>query len=120
MPLDNFDGETFVAFTDISGFKAMMGEPARAVRALDSFCTAGYEALRRQAGGPRVEGLFISDCGVLFVRGDGHDTHAGLRSLLAVVEAINRVVLGAVPGLGRRLITPVTLTRERTGERRPV
>jgi hypothetical protein len=26
MPLRNFDGDTFVAFIDISGFKKMMGE----------------------------------------------------------------------------------------------
>ena len=93
MPLDPIDETTFVAFMDISGFKEMMAEESRAVLALDRFYEAGYDALHRQNGQPRVDGLFISDCGVLFVRGAGQDRHAGLQTLLDVVENINRAVL---------------------------
>jgi hypothetical protein len=95
MPLDPFDGTTFVAFMDISGFMKMMTEESRAVHALDCFYQAGYDALHLQNGQPRVDGLFISDCGVLFVRGAGQDSHAGLQTLLDVVEKINRAVLAS-------------------------
>ncbi|MCX6539114.1 MAG: hypothetical protein NT151_09310 [Acidobacteria bacterium] len=95
MPLDPFSGTTFVAYMDISGFRKMMTEESRAVRALDCFYQAGYDALHRQNGQPRVDGLFISDCGVLFVRGAGQGSHAGLQTLLDVVERINREVLAS-------------------------
>ena len=95
MPLKPFNGTTFVAFTDISGFKNMMQEERRAVHALDRFYQAGYDALHQQHGSTRVEGLFVSDCGILFVRGAEHEPTAGLRALLEVVEAINRAVLSS-------------------------
>jgi hypothetical protein len=95
MPLEPFNGTTFVAFTDISGFKDMMGDERRAVRALDRFYQAGYDALHRQHGVPRVDGLFVSDSGILFVRGTEHEPAARLRTLLEAVEAINRAVLSS-------------------------
>jgi len=43
MPLNNFDGETFVAFLDISGFKIMMADPKVAWKNLDIFYKCAYE-----------------------------------------------------------------------------
>lgn len=93
MPLEHFDSSTFVAFTDIAGFTSMMreGDGRRAVQALDNFYSIGYSALRSQpTPGIRVDGLFISDCGVLFVRGDHRPIHERLDAMLAVVELIHR------------------------------
>lgn len=89
MPISNFDGRTFVAFTDVSGFKEMMKDDKRAIRALDHFYTSGYSILREN---PSIHGVFISDCAVLFVNNrDAQD--AQLRSLLPVIERLNRDLL---------------------------
>jgi len=71
----------------------MMEDEQRAVRALDRFYQAGYDALRRQHGTPRVDGLFVSDSGILFVRRVEHEPAEALGALLQSVEAINRAVL---------------------------
>jgi len=92
MALDPFDGTTFVAFTDISGFREMMDDEQRAIRALDRFYQAGYDTLRDQNDDPRVDELLVSDSGILFVRGHA-DPRVQLGALLRIVEAINRKVL---------------------------
>ncbi|AKB81141.1 hypothetical protein MSBR3_0563 [Methanosarcina barkeri 3] len=88
MPLDNFYGQTFVAFIDISGFKQLMKE-GRAEGALDIFYTAGYNNTNREIGG-----IFVSDCGILFWGNDLSSSsipekrHA-LESLLSSIRNIN-------------------------------
>jgi len=83
MPLQNYEGTTFVAFTDISGFREMMRDRKKAVLALDKFYQAGYDILRNQtANAYRVDGLFVSDCGVLFVRAVDAGSPDALNSLL--------------------------------------
>lgn len=64
MAFDGFEGETFVAFLDISGFKQLMKEE-RARNALNSFYNAGYNNTNQEIGG-----IFVSDCGILFWGGD--------------------------------------------------
>ena len=64
MAISNFSGETFVAYLDISGFKELMKDD-RAVDAMDQFYQAGYEYRNIFQN---VEGFFISDCGILYVR----------------------------------------------------
>lgn len=44
MPINNFNGNTFVAYMDISGFKELMKQQ-RAVDAIKYFYSCGYEAL---------------------------------------------------------------------------
>ena len=73
MPLNNYDGNTFVAFLDISGFKELMRNEKKAWNALDKLYQYGYEILGNQNNECRVEGIFISDCGVLFVRRDNRN-----------------------------------------------
>lgn len=93
MPLDPFNENTFVAFTDIAGFTAMMreGDGRRAVQALDDFYSVGYGSIRAQTTAPiRVDGLFISDCGILFVRGEQHPVSERLDAMLTVVESLHR------------------------------
>lgn len=89
MPIPDYDGNTFVAFVDISGFKEMMKSQARAVKALDDFYTVGYHVLQNH---PSVHGIFISDCAILFVN-DDTAMQDQLQMILTSVEALNRQVL---------------------------
>lgn len=88
MPINNFSGQTFVAFVDISGFKELMKNDARALEALKHFYQAGFDALREPRG---VEGFFVSDCGILFAR-DGTN-QVKLSNLLESIKDINKKVL---------------------------
>jgi hypothetical protein len=90
MPVQDFNGDTFVAFTDISGFKEMMNNKKQAVRALDRLNQAGFNVLRQNND---INGFFISDCGILFVRNINRSREEQLASLLEVVENINRRLL---------------------------
>lgn len=95
MPISDFDGNTFVAFIDICGFKEMVRQRERAWRALDRFYQLGYDVLRahRQENNESgVEGIFVSDCGILFVRGNGSNRDK-LLSLLECIKEINKGML---------------------------
>jgi hypothetical protein len=95
MPLESYEGETFVAFIDISGFKDLMRDENEAWMALDRLYNTGYLVLRGQRGGinqNRVEGLLVSDSGILFVRRNNQDVlnaQDSLKSILTVVKRIN-------------------------------
>jgi hypothetical protein len=104
MPIQSYHGETFVAFIDISGFKAMMKNREFARNALSTFFQTGYSVLRGQMNSPEIEninGIFISDCGILFSRFNGEinnnieDKAQALKSLLLVIEEISRTVINA-------------------------
>lgn len=96
MPVPEFDGDTFVAFIDIAGFKAMMADGNRALLALDAFYSAGYRVLDRHRNndasndGVIVDGIFVSDCGVLFVRGERGPNLPRLEQLCSVVQRIHQ------------------------------
>lgn len=91
MSVEDFQGETFVAFTDISGFKEMMkGDGEQAIKALDKLNTAGYHSLQQNQS---VNGFFVSDSGILFVREKSLSKVEKLQSILRVVEDINRSLL---------------------------
>jgi len=91
MPLRPFDGTTFVAFCDIAGFKSVLKKnPKRAATMLDVFYSSGFEAIRHQQQNNEidVDGLFVSDCGVLHARpGDGI---AQLESLCKVLTSVHQ------------------------------
>ena len=87
MSVLDFRGETFVAFTDISGFKVMMkGDGQRAINALGCLNTAGYNALRNNSD---TNGFFISDCGIIFIRKQRVSKQEKLNILLQVIKNIN-------------------------------
>jgi hypothetical protein len=91
MPIGQFQGNTFVAFMDIAGFKSMMGDGQRAPLALDAFYNAGYSVLRNHRNDTAlVDGFFISDCGVLFVRGEQEPATSRLASICQVVREIHQ------------------------------
>jgi hypothetical protein len=98
MRIDNFGpGNTFVAFIDISGFKKLMkNDKKRAWKYLDLFYNEGYTSLMQQENtNLRVEGIFISDCGILFVRNESEerDNIKGLKMLLSIINNINKNLL---------------------------
>jgi hypothetical protein len=95
MPLEDFHGPTFVAFTDIAGFKQLMRIRNRAMEALRRFYSHGYGILRAQPQDApiRVDGPFISDCAVFFARPSDLDVRGKLRAVLSVVQSINRKML---------------------------
>jgi len=88
----DYNGQTFVAFTDISGFKAMISNEARLMRAMDALYSSGYRNLQHTNHHPIVEGIFISDCGILFARRDQESELQALESLLQVLAALHRDV----------------------------
>lgn len=88
MPVENYSGQTFVAFLDISGFKELMRNDRNALEALRHLYQSGYNALINADG---VEGFFVSDSGILFVRTGTQ--HERLVKILAVVKEINKQML---------------------------
>ncbi len=94
MALNDFHGDTFVAFTDISGFRSLMRSRERALTALHHFYQDGFRLLRAQyERAVHVEGLLVSDCAVLFVPSDHADQATKLKALLQVIEDLNRSML---------------------------
>ncbi len=90
MPIADFDGTTLVAFTDISGFKEMMRDKSRAIEALGHLNSCGFRILRNQQS---INGFFISDCGILFVRDTNVTVSEQLTNLLRPLEQLNRELL---------------------------
>jgi hypothetical protein len=95
--MEDFIGNTFVAFLDISGFKKLM-KGGKAWDALDKLYSNGFKAIRDQDSSDfRVEGIFISDCGILFVRNNSSAAaesneerlSKSLNALLSVIKEIN-------------------------------
>ncbi|MCF8226263.1 MAG: hypothetical protein K9J30_10330 [Bacteroidales bacterium] len=88
MPIEDFNGETFVAFTDISGFKELMRSDAVALEAIRHFYQIGFNILREQNN---VEGFFVSDCGILFSRNGTIENK--LLTLLNAIKLINQQMI---------------------------
>ena len=101
MPINDFDGDTFVAFVDISGFKELMKNRIQAEKCLDYFYTESYKSINtindRSRGELRIEGLLISDCGIFIVRTrnqTGNQNHEGhLKLILLLIRDINKKML---------------------------
>ena len=66
MPLNNFSGETYVAFSDLNGFKEMMRNHERAAKALDTLYKSVYE-LKTKHEYSKIQTLAISDCAISFI-----------------------------------------------------
>jgi len=90
MPLLNFNGNTFVAFLDISGFKELMKDDQKAIEALNHLYQTGFDVLR---GNNDIAGVFISDSGVLFVKNSNINNNEKLEKILSVLQSINKRVL---------------------------
>lgn len=97
MSIPDYEGETFVAFLDIYRFKEFMSKKEKALDILDKFYSAGYNTLRSQENlnSYKVEGIFISDCGILFVRNasDNSNQIECLNSILKIIKNINKEMI---------------------------
>ena len=91
MRIENYEGKTFVAFMDISGFKKLMNDRNRALKAMDKLYQYGYDMID-QIDNTQVEGIFISDNAILFVR-NSRDKLSCLKSLLSFIRDLNRKML---------------------------
>jgi hypothetical protein len=97
--MNRYSGETFVAYVDLSGMKALMqrGHEAAAA-ALRTFYQAGFDILSdpsvRVGDTVRkpVDGIFVSDCAILFSRMEAEREDA-IEQLLAVLEVVKKLNL---------------------------
>lgn len=80
MSLPDFQGETFLAFMDISGFKKLMKQD-KAQEALDSLHSHGYNTIDENGD---INGILVSDSCILFVNKklELHDDNQYYLSLL--------------------------------------
>jgi hypothetical protein len=88
--LVDFDGETWVAFSDLCGTRAMYRtNPKKAAEALDEFYNAVYAVQRAQG---EVSALAVSDCAVFWVHGvdRGGRTRQMLAGLLERLKRLHR------------------------------
>jgi hypothetical protein len=88
--INNFHGETFVAFLDISGFKVLM-KKGKARDVLDVFYQTGYDVLSNHSG--EVDGIFVSDCGIVLVANQNRDKVEKFTKILEVIKSINLQML---------------------------
>jgi hypothetical protein len=89
MPLPDFEGETFLAFMDISGFKKLMKEN-KAQEALDNLHSHGYDIIDEHGD---ISAILASDSCILFVNNKLElidDTKYYLSLLLDKVKEMNR------------------------------
>lgn len=66
MPINNFSGRAYVAFSDLNGFKEMMRSHERAAKALDKFYKTVY-SLKTKPEHSGVQTLAVSDCAISFI-----------------------------------------------------
>lgn len=91
MSLPDIDKTTFVAYTDISGFKKMLSSNQQeAGKKLGKFYNEGFNILRECKF---IKGLFISDCGILIVDSKNEDKLENLKHLLLMLKRLNSAML---------------------------
>jgi len=94
MPILNFSGNTFIAYIDINGFKILMKNRDKAISTLQHFYRCGFNIIDGQLSQEnKIEGFFISDCAVLFVRDNNCANLIALKKLLDVIESLNKKML---------------------------
>lgn len=92
MPINSFNGETYVAFSDLNGFKEMMQNHERAAKALDKFYKTVY-ALKGKPEYSRVQTLAISDCAISFI--DSTNTRSELPLILTFLKDLHTEMIKA-------------------------
>ena len=96
---EDFEGNTFVGFMDISGFSQMVKRDEQsALDVLDQFYNSGFKALgKRSNSDPIIKGIFVSDCGVLFARSNSNESDEikALKKMLIIINTINTQLIKA-------------------------
>ncbi|HUT55219.1 MAG TPA: hypothetical protein VM658_17650 [bacterium] len=90
MPIPAFDGKTFLAFVDISGFKQLMKKRQDAIEALNVFYSKGYNIINDTKS---LSGIMISDCAIIFVNDQSISCEQSLKILLKAIDKLNRELL---------------------------
>lgn len=91
----NYQGETFLAFADISGFKKLM-KRGKGPEALNAFYNGGYNLLSHRDVCDYITGVFVSDCGIMFTRNNCNperDNVTSLKELLKIIKKLNKIML---------------------------
>ncbi|MFA0834143.1 MAG: hypothetical protein ACC609_09070 [Methanobacterium formicicum] len=88
--IENYDGITFVAYMDICGFKVHM-KNGEGFEMLDNFYSESYRILKDYK--EKINSIFISDCGMLFVREENSTPKEKLKILLESIKKINKKML---------------------------
>jgi hypothetical protein len=95
--MDAYDNnKRFIAFSDISGFKGLMKKDKDiALKVLRRFFKIGFEKTDPDIGNYErsIQGLFISDCCILWTQKSNHNELHKFNLLLHVVQDINKAVL---------------------------
>lgn len=94
MSVPDFEGKTFVAFVDLSGFKKLVRKDKKnATKALDKFYQTVYNVLDEDDNKNYIHGVLVSDCGILYCSNKEEETKDQLNRLLKVIKKINKIML---------------------------
>lgn len=94
MPISNFSGDTYVAFSDMNGFKEMMRDHQNAAKALNKFYSTVYE-LKTKSEYSRIQTLAISDCAISFVSNPNSNNTTDLQLMLKFLKKLHTEMLNA-------------------------
>ena len=95
MSLKNFDGNTFVAFVDISGFeKKVKNNLDKAMDILNFFYNTGYNLLKN-INNNFISGIFVSDCAILYINIDNTNASEYIikeqfKNFLNIIKELNK------------------------------
>src|SRR3972149_4550434 len=94
MPISNFSGNTYVAFSDLNGFKEMMPNHQNAAKALDKLYNTVYK-LKNKPEYFRIQTLAISDCAISFINNSNTNNTSDLQSILQFLKGLHTEMLSA-------------------------
>jgi len=97
--VESFDGETFVAFIDICGFKHMMRNPEQAEKALDNFFRTVYREVSRSE---ELNSIAVSDSAIIFAGDNGSHANRDRGELIDFRRLGS--ILECVRSIARRMI----------------
>lgn len=92
MSLNNFSGETYVAFSDLNGFKEMTRNHGKAARVLDKLYKTVYE-LKTKPKYSSLQSLAISDCAISFI--SNTNSKAELPLILSFLKELHTEIINA-------------------------
>src|SRR3989304_9136834 len=117
--IQHYQGSTFVAYLDISGFKSMM-KKGEARDVLNKFYSTIFQVgeIFRKPTRPNlleVDAIVVSDCAVLFSRIEdstrskigAENNIKGLQSILEFIRRVNSILIN--PTEGHRILTTCSI-----------
>lgn len=92
MPISNFLGETYVAFSDLNGFKEMMRNFDAAGKALDKLYRTVFD-LKSKIEFSSLQTLAVSDCAITFA--NNNHNRAELPVILSFLKELHTEMINA-------------------------